>query len=299
MRDDFDGDDLRIVYFISQGLNMSSISIRLGISPQRVSQRISRLESICKTSLIYKKNGIQLTAAGKLVANLAENVNMHVGTFKKDLANLRSDHGQLRIIGVASLLLNDVPAVLKNVIKEYPHLRVKLTNGNAEDITNAVKEGAADIGLIAKQRQIDGLTFRAYKKERICLLVHPEHSLAKLKKATFKQASEHPFIDYDHSNVITSYLAEGQIRSHTYLNIAVRASCLEIAAQYACAGHGISMTLESIADRYKKLGGKKILLEEKWANVELTSCTKRMARLSPAINFFNSELQRHFKKSGR
>lgn len=296
MHNDFDADDLRIISHIAAGLNMSSVSKKLGITPQRVSQRISRMEKVCKTALVYKKGGLHLTQAGIKLLELAQNVEREVKTFKKNLAELQSDHGQLRIIAITSIIIDHVPDVLKSVLKEYPQLRVKLTHGTADQIIKAVETGAADVGIIGMARQVEGLVFTPYMREELYLLTDKEHALAAHDAINFVDAAPYPFIDLDSANIMSMIMNAAEMRTRTLLHRRLRVSCLEIAANYACAGYGVALTLSSIAHRFQQNNlGKAIKVLDSWASVEIASCTKQVSRQSPAIRYFLSELEKQFR----
>jgi DNA-binding transcriptional LysR family regulator len=296
MHSDLDADDLRIISHIANGQTMSVIARKLGVTPQRISQRITRMEKIYKTALVHRKGGLSLTQAGLLLLPLAQTMEREVIAVKKNLAALQSDHGQLRIIAITSAILDHVPLALKNVLKEYKHLRVTLTHGTADQIIKAVETDKADVGLIGMTRQVDGLTFMPYRRERLYLLTHPDHPLAQKDAMNFSEASEYGFIDLDNSNIMSTLLNAGEMRTRIVLNRTIRASDLEIAAHYACQDFGITMTLQSIAERHQRNGlGKAIRLKDNWASVEIASCTKKVSRQSAAIRFFLSELEKRSK----
>jgi DNA-binding transcriptional LysR family regulator len=296
MHNDFDADDLRIISHIAAGLNMSLVSKKLGITPQRVSQRISKMEQMCKTALVYKKGGLHLTEAGTKLLALAESVEREVKTFKKNLAELQSDHGQLRIIAITSIIIDHVPEVLKLVQKEYPHLRVKLMQGTADQIIKAVETGLADVGLIGMARQVEGLVFKPYARESLCILTDRQHPLADQDAINFIDAANFTFIELDTSNIMSMIMNAAEMRTRTILHRSIRVSCLEIAANYACNGYGIALTLSSIAHRFQEQGlGKAISLNDSWASVEIASCTKQVSRQTPALRYFLSELEKQFR----
>lgn len=297
MINDFDADDLRIIALLAAGMNMSTIGAKLGITSQRISQRIQRMEKICKTQLIYRTGGLRLTPAGLKLHAHAKRVEDSTKTFKADLAELASDHGQLRIIAISSLLIDDLPDVLDKVAKEYPHLRITLDEGAADKILKSVTDGTSDIGLIGMLRQIDGLAFAPYKRERICLLMNESHPLAERENLYFKEASSYPFIGMAETNLMSNIMNLAELRARVFVTRSIKVSSLEIAAQMACKSEfGICLTLESVASRHARANnGKLVLLSDAWASIEMTTCTREIATRSPATTYFISELKQRFK----
>lgn len=298
MINDFDADDLRIIAYLAEGLNMSTIGAKLSLTAQRVSQKIKRMEHICDTMLIYRSGGLRLTPAGEKLLAHAQRVDESTKTFKANLASLISNHGQLRIIAITSVLIDDLPAVLKKVEQKYPHVRVTLSTGMAAQILKDVEHGKADVGLIGLRRQIEGMHISIYKQEKICLLMNVAHPLAHHAQIDFIEAKDYPFIDMADTNLMSSIMNGAEMRANVYVRRSTKTNDLEVAAQHACQSERkICMTLESIAQRYvRNNGGKLVQLSDPWASISMTTCTRELRTHSPAITYFLAELEKHFEQ---
>lgn len=296
---DFDANDLRIISYIQSGARLSFIASKLGLSVGRISQKITKMEAICGTMLVYRSGGMKLTGAGMILFEMAQKKDQIELEFIQRLDRHKSDHGQLRIIAISSILIDDLPDVLDMVRKEFPHLRIKLTAATADDIIQGVLSGEADVGLVGLSKRVDGLIFSPYKRERICLLTNANHPLATLDEVLFAQAaSRHPFIEMDPSSMLSNMMGAASVHGRVIPSYSMRASNAEVAAQMAASStFGLAFTLENIAKRYAKLHGAKIIyLKDSWASVEVAICTKDIGARTEAQTYFLRKLKAKFQK---
>ncbi len=297
MNSDFDANDLRIIYYIANGFRPASISKMLGISAARISQKLKRMEKLCGAQLIYRAGkATKLTDAGNKLFELAANVERNVSKFKSDIASLKSSDGQLRIIATSSLLLDDLPDVLDDVIKKFPNIRIRLSDGTEEQVLKSVVDGTADVGLTSMPRTGEGVVVSAYKRERLCLLVSLTHPLAGSAPIYFKEASEYRFITLSSANIMATMLRLAQIRAGIVLYRSIKVTNLEIAAQFAVKGSfGITLTFENIAKRYVRDGGGCVVgLRDAWASLEVGTCTKDLTVRTAAQTHFLRRLKAKF-----
>lgn len=295
---DFEAVDLRIISYIQEGLSIATIARRLGVTGPRVTQRLTRMKKICDDPLVYRQGGrYHLTQVGEALLEFSGDVELSWVKFKKNVAKIKSDHGQLRITGIASILIEDVPSALDKVRKEFPHLRIKLMPATANEIVGAVAKGTADIGLIGALRSVQNLTFSKYNTERLVLLVAGSHPLTKFDEISFSQLERFTFIEMDHSNLMADLMDAAMLRSRIIPSFSITISDLETAAQMATKStFGISLTLESIGSRYAKLNqGKVIRIKEPWAQIDMAVCTRDRTTLTAAQRFFIKMIEKSKK----
>lgn len=293
---DFEAVDLRIISYIHEGLSIAAIAARIGVTGPRVNQRLNRMRKLCDGDPLYYKEGRRyyLTQTGEALLEFSRDVEVSWIKFKKHAAEIRSNHGQLRIIAIPSILIHDAPPILDVVRKEFPHLRVKLITGSANEILDAVAKGSADIGLIGMLRSAASLSISRYKNEKLVLLASGSHPIANHNSIKFSQLERYTFINMDHSNLMSDIMDSAKRRTQTFPSFSMTASDLESAAQMATVStFGLVLTLESVAIRYAKLNnGKVIYLTDSWATVEMGICTRDRATITDAQRLFIAELEK-------
>lgn len=299
MSNDFDANDLRIIYYIASGFKPATIGKMLGLSAQRISQKIARMEKLCDAQLIYRAGGVsKLTEAGMKLFELAANVERNVAKFKSDLASLKSSDGQLRIIAASSLLLDDLPEVLDEVVKKFPNVRIRLNSGREEEVLKSIVNGTADVGLISMPRSGEGVVVSPYKRERLCLVVSSTHQLAGSAPIYFKEASVYRFIALSSDHAMAHALRLAQVRAGIVLSRSIKVNSLEIAAQFAVkGGFGIALTFENVAKRYVRDGvGCIVRLQDAWASMEVGTCTRDLTVRTAAQTHFLRRLKAKFSQ---
>ncbi|MFZ6801953.1 LysR substrate-binding domain-containing protein [Undibacterium sp. Di24W] len=295
---DLEAVDLKIISYIQEGLSIATIASRIGVTSPRITQRLNRMKEVCDDPLIYKQGSrYHLTDTGKALLEFSTEVADGWSKFKAKSAKIKSNDGQLRIIGVTSVLLEDAPTALDIVQKEYPHLLVKLIPGTAKEILHSVLHGQADIGLIGLLRSVNDLTFSHYKSEKLVLLVAGTHQLAQFDDIKFSQLERQTFIGMNHTNLMSDIMGAAMIRSGITPSFSMVAGDLESAANMATRStFGIALTLESVGLRYAKLNnGKVIYLKEPWANIEMAACSRDRSTLTEAQLYFLKTLELLYK----
>lgn len=293
---DFEAVDLRIISYIHEGLSIAAIAARIGVTSPRITQRLNRMRKLCGGDPLYYKEGgrYYLTETGEALLEFSVDVEVSWVKFKKQAAQIKSNHGQLRIIAIPSVLIHDTPPILDIVRKEFPHLRVKLITGSGNEILDSVAKGKADIGLIGVLKSAASLSISLYKTEKLVLLAPNSHPIAKHNSITFSQLERYTFIAMDHSNLMSDLMNIAIRQSQINPSFSITASDLESAAQIATTStFGIAVTLESVALRYAKSNsGKVIYLTDSWANVEMNVCTRDRTTITDAQRLFIEELEK-------
>ncbi|MBX9900033.1 MAG: LysR family transcriptional regulator [Burkholderiaceae bacterium] len=298
---EFDSTDFSIVASLECDLSMSAAGVRLSLSTAAISKRIKRMEQVIGAAIFYRHGELKLTAAGLLLHELGKNVAKVQSNFARDLELLKSDHGELRIIAIASLLIDDLPIVLKKVVKRYPNLKINLCEGSADSIINSVRNNSAEVGLIGTVRSIDGLNFNPYRRERLCLFGGVNHPLAEVEPVMFSQAKNYQFVGMAGSNLMARIMEDFAKNNLFEINKSLTAMSLEVAAHMAAqSAFGICLTIESVAMRLQSAGiGKMIRLLDESAFMDIATCTRETAALSEPTLYFIAMLREHFSEKDR
>ncbi|MDD3367507.1 MAG: LysR family transcriptional regulator [Lachnospiraceae bacterium] len=148
----------QVFYKVAATKNISAAAKELFISQPAVSKSISKLESALDTKLFYRNSrGVKLTAEGEI---LFQQVNEALRSLQygEDLLNRRNELGMGEItIGVSSTLCKFVLLpMLKEFIKNHPHIKITISCQNSYGTIEKLKNGKADIGLIGEPEEAAG-----------------------------------------------------------------------------------------------------------------------------------------------
>ncbi|MFM1851043.1 MAG: hypothetical protein RIS54_727 [Verrucomicrobiota bacterium] len=170
-----------------------------GITQSAVSQQARAMERHFKTLLIDRsQKQFQLTREGQQVYDSAKEI-LH--TYDKLLSELQElkkiISGTIRISTIYSIGLHELPPYIKKFLHDFPSVNVRVEYRRSNLVYEDILHNSVDFGLVAfpvKTRQIEILPFRA---DRLVLITHPNHALARKVEIELKDLMGQRFIGFD------------------------------------------------------------------------------------------------------
>ena len=170
-----------------------------GITQSAVSQQARAMERNFKTLMIDRsqkqfnltREGQRIYEAAKEILHVYEKLESELQEMKKVIS------GTIRISTIYSIGLHELPPYVKRFLQSYPSVNVRIEYRRSNLVYEDILHNAVDFGLVAfpqKQRQIEMLPFR---NDRLVLITHPNHVLAKQGEVDLKTLSGHRFIGFD------------------------------------------------------------------------------------------------------
>ncbi|MFC3211130.1 MULTISPECIES: LysR family transcriptional regulator [Planomicrobium] len=139
-----------IIKILAEEGNMRKASERLFLSQPALSQRLQSIEKEWGQQLfIRSQKGLTPTPAGELVISYANEMLQRKEEVFEVLHTLTSKvHGTLKIACASIIGQNWLPKVLKDFVTLYPQAKIQLITGWSSEITRALYEGEAHIGIV-------------------------------------------------------------------------------------------------------------------------------------------------------
>jgi len=170
-----------------------------GITQSAVSQQARSMERNFKTLMIDRsQKQFNLTREGQRIYDAAKEI-LHV--YEKLLSELQEMKkvisGTIRISTIYSIGLHELPPYIKKFLHDYPSVNVRIEYRRSNLVYEDILHNSVDFGLVAfpqKLRQIETIAFR---NDRLVLITHPNHPLAKSGEVDLKTLSGHKFIGFD------------------------------------------------------------------------------------------------------
>ncbi|MDQ5978476.1 MAG: hypothetical protein QG602_1450 [Verrucomicrobiota bacterium] len=170
-----------------------------GITQSAVSQQARAMERNFKTLMIDRsqkqfnltREGQRIYEAAKEILHVYEKLESELQEMKKVIS------GTIRISTIYSIGLHELPPYVKRFLQSFPSVNVRIEYRRSNLVYEDILHNAVDFGLVAfpqKQRQIEMLPFR---NDRLVLITHPNHPLAKGTEVDLKTLSGHKFIGFD------------------------------------------------------------------------------------------------------
>ena len=170
-----------------------------GITQSAVSQQARSMERNFKTLMIDRsQKQFNLTREGQRIYEAAKEI-LH--TYDKLVSELQEMKkvisGTIRISTIYSIGLHELPPYIKRFLHDYPSVNVRIEYRRSNLVYEDILHNSVDFGLVAfpqKLRQIESIPFR---NDRLVLITHPNHPLAKSADVDLKTLSGHKFIGFD------------------------------------------------------------------------------------------------------
>ncbi|MCV7201928.1 LysR family transcriptional regulator [Mycolicibacterium peregrinum] len=158
----------------------------LGLTQQAVSARLASIESQTGVRLVQRSpRGSQLTAAGAVVAEWADQLLDVAGRVDAGLASMRTESRD-RVTVAASLTIAEqlMPRWLVSLQADAARRGVNapeviLTAANSDQVIAAVQDGSADLGFIESPGVPTGLHSRVIAHDELVAVVPPDHKWAR------------------------------------------------------------------------------------------------------------------------
>lgn len=142
--------EVYLLSVLAQEMNMRKAAERLFVSQPALSQRLQTIEKDWGSKLfIRSQKGLALTPAGELVVQYANEVLAKEEKVREAISALDSEvYGTLKIAVASIVGQNWLPQVLKKFVKKHPQAKISLITGWSSEISKALYEDQAHIGII-------------------------------------------------------------------------------------------------------------------------------------------------------
>jgi DNA-binding transcriptional LysR family regulator len=170
-----------------------------GITQSAVSQQARSMERNFKTLMIDRsQKQFNLTREGQRIYESAKEI-LHVyEKLESELQEMKKViSGTIRISTIYSIGLHELPPYIKKFLHDYPSVNVRVEYRRSNLVYEDILHNSVDFGLVAfpqKTRQIDMIPFR---NDRLVVIAHPNHPLAKGGDVEVKALAAYKFIGFD------------------------------------------------------------------------------------------------------
>ncbi|WP_426162327.1 LysR substrate-binding domain-containing protein [Pseudoduganella sp. R-34] len=179
-------EQLRVFVAVAERQHLTHAASALSLTPSAVSSSIKALEERFGVALFHRVGrGIEISDAGKTFLDEARRVLASSRAAESVLAELGGlRRGSLTIHASQTIANYWLPPLLVRFQDLHPSIELRVDLGNTEQVTRAVVQGSADIGLIEGALQEENLQCRVVAEDRMVVVVRPDHPWASGQKLT-------------------------------------------------------------------------------------------------------------------
>lgn len=195
--------DLRDLHYFAaccEAGGITAAAARLHVAQPTLSHAIARLERHLGQPLIERSANrrapFAATAAGRAVLARLRSVDGELSALEDELAALEGVvRGELRIASIQSLNATLLPAPLARFARAHPQVRLTLRTLPSGDVPGAVRDGRADLGLMAGPAgPRPGVALTEVAREDFVLIVRSDHALAARRAVRLADLGDEPLV---------------------------------------------------------------------------------------------------------
>ncbi|MFJ9543475.1 LysR family transcriptional regulator [Streptomyces sp. NPDC101225] len=178
---------LRVLRAVAEQGTFTAAAASLGYTQSAVSRQIAAVERVAGAQLLERRrDGVRLTAAGRVVMRRATVVLDEIDAAARELSGLPGESGTVRLGWFPSAGAVLVPAALAVLRRTDPGIDVVTREGTTPALVRALRAGSLDLALLASvppfrppDAESPPLALRTLTERALCLAVPAGHPLAR------------------------------------------------------------------------------------------------------------------------
>ncbi|WP_336273867.1 LysR family transcriptional regulator [Vreelandella indica] len=278
----FDFVTLKLFISVADEGRLTAAAEREHLALAAVSKRISDLEALVGTTLLYRRpRGVELTPAGQAFLHHARRIMDNIERLHAELSEYGEGvRGHVRIHSNTSAIIAFLPQDLSAFSRLYPEIKIDLQERVSSEIIAAVRDGLTDIGIFAGHVAAPDLQQLSYRHDRLVLMTPIDHPLAERESIAFNEALAFDFIGLQQDASLQSLLNEQANLAGKVLRMRIQVRSFDAICRMIHHGMGVGVLPEQTI--YRDLGDlqlKSIPLSDPWAQRELVIGMRRYASL--------------------
>lgn len=280
----FDLTDLRLYLNILDTGNITAGASRSHLSLAAASARIRAMEASLGTEFLLRgRRGVSPTPAGKALAQHARNLLRQAEHLRQDLGEYaRGVKGQVRLLCNTTALSEYLPEPLADFLCAHPNLDIDLQELPSLRITHALRQGAADLGIVSDAVDSQGLETRPFRHDPLVLVLPAGHPLAAARGVSFSDSLQHDYVGLAAHSALAVYLEEQALHLGLRMSIRIRADGFDGVLRMVARGAGLAVVPRAAVERRRPDASLAVRpLEEAWAQRQLLLCARDFNALPP------------------
>jgi DNA-binding transcriptional LysR family regulator len=190
---------LRYVIAVAETNSFTQAARRCRVVQSALSHQIARLERELGARLFDRTSrSVRLTPAGAAFLPAARQC---LDAAERAAAEVSATVGEVRgrlAVGlIPTVAAVDIPRVLRDFHRQYPHVRISLRVGASDDLTEQVRQGEIEVAFLGLPTTVrpQGVNARELARDHLVAVVAPDHALAGETAVDLRRLSTEVFVD--------------------------------------------------------------------------------------------------------
>lgn len=239
----------KIFYHAAKSGNFSDAAEKLYITQSAVSQAIKNLEEKTGSRLFYRKSrSVRLTNEGELLFKHIEQAYNFIKAAEDKLFEIQNmDSGEVRV-GVSDTVCKYflIP-YLDRFTKQYPKVKIKVVNRITSQITDLLKNGIVDFGIITLPAADKSIKTEEFLTVEDIFVASDKYSHLKGKEISLQELFRNPILSLPVTSATRRNLDTFLNRMGLNLIPEIELESVDLLAEFARIGLGVAHVLKESA----------------------------------------------------
>jgi len=278
----FDLVDLRLFLAVAEVGNITRAAERVHIALPAASARIRGMEAGLGTALLERRSrGVSLTPAGRTLARHAQAVQTQIEMMIGDLsAYAKGLRGRVRLVSNTAAISEFLMPALARFLADNPSIDVDLEERPSDLIVEAVRQGSADLGIVASYARLDDLEYRPFRPDRLVVICHASREKPPGSATALSDLLDTEMVGLTSGAPLQEHIIRNAARLGARLKFRVRVPRLDEVCELVSQDVGIAIVPEAAARRSGQLAKLRVLqLSDEWAERMLFVCARAFDQL--------------------
>ncbi len=239
-------DTIRIFCDVVQHQSFSRGATVNDVSQSAATQSVHRVERHFGVQLIDRsKRPFVLTPEGRTcyegfreVLDLYDAVEARVRSLRQEIGGL------VRVAAIYSIGLHEMARCMQDFMRKYPKTKVRLEYLRPNKVYDAVLNAEVDLGVVSYPATTPDLGVIPLRSEKMVMVCHPEHVLARQTAVTAEHLQGEDFIGFDRNLNIRKEIDRYLRQRSVHVQVVMEFDNIETIKQAIGIGAGVSILPE-------------------------------------------------------
>ncbi len=234
-------------YYAAITGSISKAAEKLYITQPAASRSIKQLEITMNTPVLFRTSkGVTLTPEGKILFDYVEKALNFISTAEKRIKDIQNlETGEIRISISDTLCKHYLMPYLESFNKQFPDIKISVTNPTSLRTIELLKGGQADFGIVNLPIEDDELVITPGIKLQDCFVCNDKYKFLTDRPVSPDELSHYPILLLERLSNTRLYLDKYFTDNNCTIEPALELGNIDLLVEFARIGMGISCVIKN------------------------------------------------------